>query len=275
MDRLTDLVAAAADAGYALVPVGRDSKVSLTRWNRRDFPRGELLYHVAHGGNLAAKVGETRDGVRTLVVDRDARTRETWDFLRGHGLHRSNMQTETASGNWHLWFRLPDGAGDIRTKIKLLVEGRKLPVDVKASGYVLLPGSTIGGRAYRWREGRGLKRPGELVPVPDSLLALLDAGRGRPVPRVTGRARAAVRNILHPGRYALTIESIQGRNGSAGLVRAVCVLRDCGWDPGRILAFLVGEWNRPPRVVPPWSPEEIARAVNRHCGGRPCSGCSG
>src|SRR5687768_9264078 len=126
---------------YELVPVGPNSKASLTSWNERDFGLDEILFHVRRGGTVGVKMGRTRSAIRIVVIDRDSRTRESWDFIRAHKLQRSTMQVETASGNWHLWFRLDDAVEDLRSKIKILVDGERLPIDVKATGYVLLPPS--------------------------------------------------------------------------------------------------------------------------------------
>jgi hypothetical protein len=264
MDQLTRIVDEADAAGYSLVPVGKDSKVSLTRWNVLEFCRREILDHVHRGGNVAAKVGPTRDGTQVIVIDRDARDLETWRFLQEHGLHRSNMQVLTAAGNWHLWFRLTEAAEEMRTKIKLLVEGRKLPVDVKATGYVLLPPSRIDSGEYRFRrEKLGLKRPEELQPLPDSMLRLIrrEPVAARPaLSRLRGVSRGEIKN---PEAYVLRVESHQGSNGSAGLVRAVCVMRDAGRSAQQTLDYLLSVWNQPPRVTPAWSVQEIEHAIKR------------
>lgn len=261
---------------YDLLPVGKDSKACLIRhWNKKVFDKDELLHHARRGGNIAARVGMTRSGVQVLVIDRDARDQESWRFLREHRLHRSTMQVETASGNWHLWLRLEDAREGLRTRIRIVVGDTALPIDLKATGYVLLPGSTIGGREYRFRAGKGFKRPEELEPVSASFLELLrERARERERPAatpasVTRAARAGVRRVVSPERYVMRIESVQGRNGSAALVRCIAVLRDSGWDRLRILQFVSAVWN-PACARPPWSESEIEYAVNRHVtGGAP------
>jgi hypothetical protein len=264
VDRL-DIIEQADAAGYSLVPVEKDSKVSLTRWNTRTFSTEELLAHVRRGGNVAAKVGPTRDGTRALVIDRDTRDAATWRILQAHGLHRANMQTETASGNWHLWLRLGKEVADLSSRIRIVVEGAKVPIDAKATGYVLLPGSRVGGKEYRFRDGKGLKRPEELMPLPDSFLELLTEKPEvtQTIARTAGAVRARASRIVHPERYALSIESHQGSNGSAGLVRAIAVMRDAGRTPQETIDFLETEWNFPPRVSPPWELRDLERAVRR------------
>ena len=159
---------------YDLIPVGPDSKATLVKWKDRRFSKDQLLFHARRGGNIGARVGMTRSGIQVLVIDRDGRDMESWKAVQRYGIaHRSNMVAVTASGNAHYWFRLEKAVEDLHTKIRLLVEGKKLPVDVKATGYVLLPGSKIGGKEYRAKEGKGLKKPAELNPLPASFLELL------------------------------------------------------------------------------------------------------
>jgi len=264
-DRAAEVVRSAHAAGYHLVPVAAGGKAAHTRWAGREFPLDLMLAHARSGGNIAARVGATRTGIQVAVVDRDSRCRETWEFVRSHGLHRSTMQVETASGNWHLWFSVPREVEDLRTRIRLVVRGQRLPVDLKATGYVLLPGSRIGEDRYQFRDGKGLKRPEDLLPLPESFLALVRTPRPPTVPTAidTGR-RPRTGAVRDPERYVLCIGSHQGSNGSAGLVRAVCVLRDAGRTARETCEYLVNVWNRPPRVIPPWSVIEIERAVRRH-----------
>jgi hypothetical protein len=44
---------------YDLIPVGKDSKVSLGKWKEKAFGLRELLYHATRGCNVAARVGKT------------------------------------------------------------------------------------------------------------------------------------------------------------------------------------------------------------------------
>jgi hypothetical protein len=66
-----------------------------------------------------------------------------------------------------------------------------------------------------------------------------------------GAVRTRASRIVCPEKYALSIESHQGANRSAGLVRTIAVCRDASRTPQETLDFLVTEWNFPPRVSPP------------------------
>lgn len=66
-----------------------------------------------------------------------------------------------------------------------------------------------------------------------------------------------VRNV---DAYLARIESVQGEGGSRGLVRAAAVCRDAGLPEAVAMEKLIC-WNR--GANPPWSMEELGRAVTR------------
>lgn len=71
--------------------------------------------------------------------------------------------------------------------------------------------------------------------------------------------------IRNPEAYCLKIESIQGQNGSKGLVRVVCILRDAGRTAEQAFDFIMNHWN-PVCARPKWSAKEVMHAINRHFG---------
>ncbi len=88
-----------------------------------------------------------------------------------------------------------------------------------------------------------------------------------PAGSAVGEVRDSLSRIANPEAYCLKIPSVQGQNGSKGLVRVVCVMRDAGRTPEQTLAFLRDVWNAQ-CAVPPWSEGEIVYAINRHFGKR-------
>jgi hypothetical protein len=165
------------------------------------------------------------------------------------------MQAETASGNWHLWFRLPEGIAELRTRIGLL----SLPIDVKATGIVLMPGSSIGGKEYRFRDGRGFKRPEDLVLLPESLLALVTEQRTvttRSVPLlVTDRD---VQRLRHYVRHAVAHCHAGAHNTT---FRVACKIASTVGDFALAMEIL-REWNATNAVDKdgrpyPWSEAEL------------------
>ncbi len=62
--------------------------------------------------------------------------------------------------------------------------------------------------------------------------------------------------------YLAKVESIQGKNGSSGLVRAVAICRDKGLSEAEAMIDLLW-WNQQSVVNPSWPEREVARAVTR------------
>lgn len=123
---------------------------------------------------------------------------------------------------------------------------RKLDrIDIKSGehAYVVVPDSTVDGHTYEWI------RQGDLLPFPESLFP--DA-----------RKEVISKQIRDVRAYVAKIESIQGQNGSAGLVRAAARCRDAG-VPASEATLILLEWNSGPTVSPPWPAEELARAITR------------
>ena len=78
-----------------------------------------------------------------------------------------------------------------------------------------------------------------------------------------GNRPAAQGPIRFPEAYCLRVPSVQGQNGSRGLVRVVCVLRDAGRTRADIVAFVRDVWG-PACCVPPWTETEIRHCIDRH-----------
>jgi len=248
---------------YFIARAGRNSKVGLGQWNTEDRSIEEILWHVRHGGNVALRVGQTRSAARVCCIDLDNKSSRLRAQARELGF-ASDMEVITASGKRHIYGRIPETILELRTKIKALDRAW----DAKLTGLMIFVPSKIDDGAYRLPRGKSVVPPAEL-PVFESLSILvesqqeprIEAARGDTLSMVRG---LVTRQIRHPKAYVLCIESHQGSNGSAGLVRAVCALRDCGWSPREVFDFLVSEWNAAPRVVPLWSHEEILYCINRH-----------
>lgn len=112
--------------------------------------------------------------------------------------------------------------------------------DIKGNGYVVYPPSVIDNHQYEF-----IAR-GELQGFPESLFHTK-----------CERLRKEVKNVRS---YISRIESIQGQNGSAGLIRAASVCRDAGLSESQATIELL-RWNEGATVRPPWDHSEIARAV--------------
>ena len=243
----------AIDLDYQVVPM-RGKRPILRNWQetpmgKRDIDRLIAWYQLTAYGILL--------GSPVCVLDKDGRSRETSDFLKEHGA-KSPMEVLTKRGV-HSYFSIPKELEVKTSKIKW----RNLGLDVKLTGAVVGRGSEVEGFTRRLKAGKRMVPVGELPPLPSSLVSLLNETQTKvqvTVAEVRFESRSQIRN---PRAYALRIESHQGANGSSGLVRAVCVCRDAGMSSQETLEFLVSEWNREPRVTPPWPEEEIVRCSIR------------
>ena len=248
---------AAVDGGYDVTLLAAGSKRPWRKgWNARPVPAAEVDYWLRR---YPLNYGILLRGI--VVLDKDGRSRATTAFLKDRGV-RSPLEVLTKRGT-HVYLRLPEAVREVRSRMKWLGLG----LDVKLTGCVVGVGSTIAetGWTYRLKAGKCLVPKRELPALPDSLVALLNAEN--PAPNVPAGPAARTRShgpVWHPEAYCLRIESHQGCNGSAGLVRAVCVLRDAGKSAQEVFEFLTRVWNVPPRVTPPWSEAEVAYAVRRH-----------
>ncbi|MCH9789181.1 MAG: hypothetical protein K0U82_00070 [Planctomycetes bacterium] len=122
-------------------------------------------------------------------------------------------------------------------------------------GYVVVPDSLVthnDGESwlYSFVEGHGLCPPDELPPFRSEYVKQIQKPQ---------QIKNTIANIR---AYIAKIESIEGKNGSAGLVRAAAKCRDAGLNESETTIELL-HWNRGSTVNPPWSEPEIARAVTR------------
>ena len=165
--------------------------------------------------------------------------------------------------------RLSEEIKEVRSRIRFL----GMPIDLlTGERYAVGPPSIVNGKPYELRKGKGWVAIDALPTFPSHLLEEHEKQEtpnvNKPVLNVSGivnRTRGPVtRLVRNPEAYVLHVVSHEGNNGSAGLVRAVCVFRDAGKTAQETFDYLTKVWNQPPRVVPPWSDKEIAHCVRRH-----------
>lgn len=209
-----------------LLPLAHNSKQPLKGedWHHRiSDDPAEHTAWIARGWNVGYPVEE--NGV--VVVDFDEKQAARDFFVKHRELLSVIVETRRGA---HFYF-----AGSTST--------RKFSAgDIKGNGYVVYVPSTVDGWRYRFVQR------GELQPFPD-----IFTEERRTV------TRKEVRNLMG---YLSRIESIEGQSGSAGLVRAAAVCRDSGLTEAEAMVHLI-EWNQSAVVRPPWSLDELARAVSR------------
>lgn len=170
-------------------------------------------------------------------------------------------KVRTPSGGVHLMYRRRRGV-----EVKNLVRIKGQPVDIRTNnGLRMIPPSTIDGRPYEWITSG--PHCVEELPVA-SVGWTRERSRKRTMAVLTrqeGPGPATEGTIRFPEKYCLSIASVQGQNGSRGLVRMVCVMRDAGRTPAQTLDYALTVWN-PTCADPPWSEHEIRHAIRRHYG---------
>jgi hypothetical protein len=152
---------------------------------------------------------------------------------------------------------LPEGV-DVPPAVKTTIMGVRADVRGELSYIAISPSVHPTGKRYEW-----VNWPWNLDDVPEFELGWITqtsgptevAGGRRP----HGLTRATVRNI---DSYLAKLESVQGSNGSAGLVRAAAICRDAGLPESAAMQKLI-TWNQGPTVDPSWSMEELGRAITR------------
>jgi hypothetical protein len=245
-----------AAMGYASIPCFPGTKIPMVKWKhyQTELPPPTLLREWFLG--TRANIAIVTTGL--VVFDCDDPSLAARVVAEcGNTPHR----LRTPSGGVHLAYRRRNG---LRLSNRVKVKG--LLVDIRTDGGLeMLPFSVTDQGPYVWL-GSGLF-PIKQLPVAKigwtrdrtrkrtqttlDQLGLLPEGKGR---------------IKFPERYCMQIESIQGQNGSRGLVRVVCILRDAGRNAAQIFDFVHRVWG-PACAVPEWSEREIRHCVERYCKG--------
>jgi hypothetical protein len=204
-------------------------------WTRRPYNIG-----IACGpsGLAVIDLDVSRDGQQCTTMEGDLPASGADAFAALCREHRDSFppdtfSVDTPSGGRHLYFTVSDrtvrnSAGHLGSHIDVRADG----------GYVIAPGSRIGGRAYRVRDGA------PLAPLSPWIRELLrnktsstTAARRRAVPSGTGRtayAMAALRGETHlvetarPGTRNATLNRAAfnlGQLVAAGLIPPLAVTR--------------------------------------------------
>lgn len=193
--------------------------------------------------NVGVLTGET-NGIAVLDIDKKDVARAVYSQHRKIFEEAKVPIVETTRGI-HLPFRMPEKNWPTS---KFFWNGEEAG-DLKADGgQVCWPISRIGQHVRRFLEGRGLLPKEKLLVLDPAWLGL---------PETRSITREEVRSAV---RYIMEIESIAGKQGSKGLVRACAILRDSGLSEAEAMVHLIA-WNESGKASPPWSLRELARAL--------------
>lgn len=195
--------------------------------------------------------GEAKSGVDPLVTLRKIEAE----------VGRLHFMVDTPSGGYHAYMRLPEGRVVANTS-KTLWPG----VDTRSHhGYVLAPGSSIGGVPYEWTRSKADdNRPptsiDELPLAPDHILDKIGAPRPKAdlPPGIDYDTPSAVAHATDFLKRAAP--AIQGEAGDFTTYKTAARIRDFAVSESTALDLMLEHWN--PRCEPPWDAEELERKVN-------------
>jgi len=250
-------LALAGDAlGYGFVPCHPNTKIPLVKWKAfQDAKPTRDLYERWFKGtrnNIALMCGEL------VVVDCDSP--EMIEIVLAH-CGNTPHKVRTPSGGCPLGYRARKGVALMN---KVRVKGE--PIDLRVRGGLeMIPNSVIDSNRYEWL-GSGLRAISELPLFKVSWTRERTRNRARSVVFHGEDLPEGQGPIRFPESYCLRIKSIQGQNGSRGLVRVVCVLSNAGRSAQQVFDFVKGVWG-PACCVPEWSDREILHCIDRHCKG--------
>jgi hypothetical protein len=241
--------------GISQIPLGPRSKRPPTgfRWaayQTRLPTEGELYRWFVRGGLNRGIVTGAVSGL--VVVDADSRGALAYATAK---LPPTPMQSLTRCGA-HLFFRHPGVR--VRNGVKL----KGMPLDVRGDGgYVVAPGS-VHPSGFVYRKLGDWYRVREL-PVFDPAWLAGPAERGEPCRTPRSPRPPSVGGTIRDIRaYIRRVPSVQGQNGSRGLMRVCYLLADHFGEFDPAMAELIA-WNAEV-PNPPWDEGiELVRALSR------------
>ncbi len=241
-----------ATHGYGLVAVCPGTKRPAFRgWQTVRYTADDLACVFARGDHdVGIRTGE---GLVVLDIDSADRAKLKWVI---DNCGDTPMRVRTPHGGLHLYFAAP---ADVFYGNSVRIGGE--PYDLRWEGcFVVCPWScSSNGVAYEW--AGPILRPQELPPLNVEPLRKRQLYAHRRVATaVELPMRAAASDKIRDLRaYIRQVPSVQGQNGSAGLMRVCLLLVEDGRGFEAAGAEL-RSWNKA-CAVPPWSERELDHAL--------------
>jgi hypothetical protein len=255
-DKLTAALAL-AKRGFRVFPLVPDGKTpAIKAWPEKattDLSTLEKWFGSPRNYNIGIATG---NGLTVIDIDcKNGRNGfESYSALAAlHDIPDSYTVT-TPTGGKHVYLASNE---DHRNSASKLGEG----VDVRGlGGFVVGPGSTIGGAFYRADQPDA-----HLGDAPQALFA--DLGSDRPaiseaLARDAGRIDLdAPDAIQRATQYLIGAEpAVEGAGGDAHTFAVAAKLKDFGLTPETALDLLLEHWN--PRCAPAWDADDLQRKVH-------------
>jgi hypothetical protein len=201
--------------------------------------------------NIGAVPGASGHVVLDVDVKADKRGDLTLETLQlDYGPLPKTLTVETASGGRHVWLSLPGSCGNSASHLGAGIDTRG------RRGFVVMPGSTIDGRAYR------VAHDAPVAPAPP------DWGRALAALGVEDKRERSTtltddpEQIAYGRRYLEALAAsgdvaVAGGGGNDRTYRLATALRERGLSSDAALSLTLEHWN--PHCVPPWDANEIDR----------------
>lgn len=223
------------EAGYQILPLWPNAKNPRIGedWPEFEIKAGEIRRWFQAKNNLGVITGKRSN---LVVLDFDEKEAGRAFYAE----HREMLKTivETRNGV-HFWFQhTGENVGN----------GKHKYGDIRGDGgQVVAPVSEVKDWTYHFVEGHPLVRASELPMFDWNLVEVVEQ-----------KFKVTREVIRHVDAYLAKIESVQGKHGSCGLMRACYVCRDAGLNEAETMIRLV-RWNE--SALPPWGDDELVRAV--------------
>ncbi|HEX3151158.1 MAG TPA: bifunctional DNA primase/polymerase [Gemmataceae bacterium] len=254
METPRNALAVAFDAlhkGIVPLPCYPGTKLPMVRWKewQHELPPEEL---IREWFRFECNIAILTTGMVVFDCD-DPDEADQVVIECGETLHR----LKTPRGGFHLGYRRRKG---VKVGNAVKIKGRA--IDLRTDGGMeMIPPSFTEDDKYEWiTDG-----PLPLIDLPVACVGWTRERSRKKTRAVLTIGPPAEGSIRFPEAYALRVMSIQGSNGSRGLVRMVCIMRDAGRTPKQTLDYALGPWNAA-CAVPPWTEKEIRHAIRRHYG---------
>jgi hypothetical protein len=237
MSALPDLSAVALDIarrGFYVFPLVPDGKTPSVPWRELSTNDPDWVSDWPPGDNVAIDTGKSGLVVVDVDVKRGDGFKPWKDLLKRNGLDDwpGTFTVRTASGGAHFYFRADNH--EIRNSASLIADH----VDIRAvGGYVVAPGSVVGGTAYT------ILYDAPLLPLPDWLAEAATAPGGATRPDRAGTSDgdgALLRKTMSARAVERTVNGILDTLATAApgernheLFKAACRLFEFV-DSGRI-----------------------------------------
>lgn len=243
-----------ASLGLYVFPVHPDSKTpALQGWPdlaTLDFAQIERWWAACPDYNIGCVPGRSGHAAIDIDTKNGAPGRASLAAcIADLGDLPRTLQTRTPTGGEHFWLAM-EGAGNSASKLGPGLDVRGV------GGYVLMPGSTLGGVPY------AVQVDADIAPAPEAWATAIKAPRARreatgaveiDSERAIARAAAEIADAIEAGDVA-----VEGAGGNDRTYRLFTRLRDLGVSQERALE-VAAPWNE--ACAPPWDADEFARVA--------------